>query len=138
MKQQQIPIQYPTDPAELLRDVARKQTLGDAIKVCAELAGYEMDKQLQDDLGVDKGQLSRWQSNTEGIMWAKLEKLMDLCGNDAPLFWMLHRRGWDLRSIRKIESETQRQLREANERIRELETKYQNVIEGLRDVRAAA
>ncbi len=36
---------------------------------------------------------------------------MDFCGNDAPLLWMLHQRGWDLHSLRKRESETEKALR---------------------------
>ena len=48
-------------------------------------------------------------------------KLMDVCGNDAPLLWMLHQRGYDLYSLRKLESETQKQnrlLREENSALR--------------------
>ena len=46
---------------------------------------------------------------------------MDACGNDAPLLWMLHNRGYDLHSIRRRESETERQnrmLREENAALR--------------------
>jgi hypothetical protein len=46
---------------------------------------------------------------------------MDACGNDAPLMWMMHQRGYDLHSIRKLESETEkvnRQLREENAALR--------------------
>jgi len=92
-------------------EIARKTTLGGAIELCAEAAGFELDKELQSRLGVDKAQFSRWQSGTEGIVWAKFERLMDICGNDAPLLWMLYRRGYDLHSLRKQETEYQRQLR---------------------------
>jgi hypothetical protein len=44
----------------------------------------------------------------------------DACGNDAPLYWMLHQRGYDLCSLRKTESETQRKLRLAQEEIKAL------------------
>jgi plasmid maintenance system antidote protein VapI len=96
-------------------EVARKQTLGAAIELCAELGGFALDKSLQAELGVDKAQFSRWQSGQEGIVWPKFEKLMDACGNDAPLFWMLHQRGYDLHSIRKMESETEKENRELKE-----------------------
>lgn len=92
-------------------EVSRKQSLGASIELCAELGGYELDKQLQQALSADKGQFSRWLSGTEGILWCKLKKLMDLCGNDAPLLWMLYQRGYDLHSLRKRESETEGQLR---------------------------
>ncbi len=105
----------PTDVAPA--DVARKQSLGAAIELCAELGGYQLDKQLASDLKVDAAQFSRWSNGTEGIKWAKLVELMDKCGNDAPVLWMLHQRGWDLSSLRKRETETERELRLAREEI---------------------
>lgn len=102
-------------------EVARKQTLGAAIDLCAELAGFSLDKELQMALDVDKGQFSRWQSGQEGIKWEKFCALMDVCGNDAPLLWMLHQRGYDLHSLRRRESETEMKLRMAEERIKKLE-----------------
>lgn len=106
-------------------EISRKKTLGHAIELCAEAAGYELDKSLQSELGVDKAQFSRWLSGTEGIIWPKLEKLMDTCGNDAPLFWMLHMRGYDLHSIRKLETETEKRARIAEERCKNLESLLQ-------------
>lgn len=73
------------------------------------------------ELGVDKAQFSRWQSGSEGVVWPKLEKLMDVCGNDAPLLWMAYQRGFDLHSLRQRETETERQnrlLREENAALR--------------------
>lgn len=98
-------------------EVMRKQSLGKAIELCAEAAGFSLDKELQQTLGVDKGQFSRWLSEQEGVKWDKFSLLMDTCGNDAPLLWMLHNRGYDLYSLRKKETETEREnriLREEN------------------------
>lgn len=114
MTQLAIPIEV--NPAE----VSRKPTMGAAISLCAELAGLE-PKQIQGKLGMDKGQWSRWESGSEGVIWPKLSALMDFCGNDAPLLWMLHQRGYDLHSIRKLETETERdnrRLREENAALR--------------------
>ncbi|MHB1176100.1 MAG: hypothetical protein ACYCZJ_13355 [Sulfuriferula sp.] len=107
----QIPLQMPVRPDE----ISRKQTLGAAMEMCAELGGDALDKTLQQELEVDKAQFSRWQSGTEGILWPKLKKMMDTCGNDAPLLWMLHQRGYDLYSPRKRETETEQKLRETQE-----------------------
>lgn len=96
-------------------DIERKRTLGAAIEFCAEAAGYALDKQLASDLQVDKGQFSRWTSGTEGIVWPKLARLMDRCGNDAPLWWMAFDRGYDLHALRRRESELERQLRHVQE-----------------------
>lgn len=102
-------------------EVMRKQSLGGAIELCAEVGGYALDKALQQELGVDKAQFSRWQSGTEGVQWSKFAALMDKCGNDAPVLWMLHQRGYDLYSLRRRESETEREnrlLKEENAALR--------------------
>ena len=104
----------------LPEEIERKQSLGKAIEFCAELAGYSYDKTLEDVLNkngckVDKTQLSRWQTGSEGIKWEKLNAIMEVCGNDAPLLWMLHARGYELRSIHKRENELQKELRLAKE-----------------------
>jgi plasmid maintenance system antidote protein VapI len=115
MNQVALPVQFTPD------EVLRKHSLGAALELCAELAGFSLDKELQGLLGVDKAQFSRWMSGTEGISWPKFVKLMDACGNDAPLLWMLSQRGYDLHSVRKLESETERQnrcLREENAALR--------------------
>ena len=125
-------------PAEIRpEEVARKQSLGDAINMCAELAGFALDKELQQQMGVDKAQFSRWTSGTEGIVWPKFMRLMDACGNDAPLLWMLHQRGYDLASIRKRESEVERELRMARETIARMEHERDVERRLFRDLRAA-
>lgn len=109
-------------PVEVRPDeVAREKTLGGAIELCAKLQGFSLDKELQQALGVDKAQFSRWHSGQEGVIWPKFVRLMDLCGNDAPLLWMLHQRGYDLHSLRKRETETEREnrlLKEENAALR--------------------
>lgn len=111
-------IAIPVDVAP--HEVQRKATLGGAIELCAEVGGKE-PKEIQSDLRTDKGQWSRWTSGTEGVIWPKFTALMDLCGNDAPLLWMVGARGYDLHSLRRLESETERQnrlLREENAALR--------------------
>lgn len=126
-------------PSEIRpEEVARKQSLGDAIQMCAELAGFSLDKELQQQMGVDKAQFSRWTSGTEGIVWPKFARLMDACGNDAPLFWMLHQRGYDLASVRKRESEFERKLREAEQIIKDLQHEREVERRLLRDLRVTA
>ncbi len=97
-------------------EIARERTLGGAIGLCAKAAGLA-PKEVQDGLKSDKSQWSRWESGSEGIVWTKFEALMDLCGNDSPLLWMLWRRGYDLSSLRRQETELEQQLRLAREQI---------------------
>ena len=76
---------------------------------------FEAPKQVADKGHFDKAQLSRWESGAEGVCWPKLVTLMDVCGNDAPVLWQLHQRGFDLASVRRRESELERQLRSMTE-----------------------
>ncbi|WP_157443340.1 hypothetical protein [Curvibacter lanceolatus] len=97
-----------------------------------------MPKEVQDALKADRSQFSRWTDDKEGITWSKLSALMDVCGNDAPLLWMLNARGYDLTSLRKRETETQRELREAREEIERLKQEREVERRLFRDLRAAA
>lgn len=101
-------VAMPTDITP--QEVMRETTLGGAIGLCAKVAGLE-PKQVQSALHMDKAQWSRWESGQEGIVWPKLSAVMDTCGNDAPLLWMLHARGYDLSSIRKRETEAEKENR---------------------------
>lgn len=92
------------------QEVAREKSLGEAIALCVKAAGFE-PKDLQLDLKWDKAQWSRWESGQEGIVWPKLVAVMDYCGNDAPLLWMLNARGYELSSLHKKETEKEKECR---------------------------
>jgi hypothetical protein len=108
MTQHSIPVEV------TISEVVRQQSLGAAIGLCANAAGFS-GKQVQSDLKLDKAQWSRWESGGEGVVWEKLASLMAHCGNHAPLLWMIHQSGYDLNSLRKRESETEKRLREVTE-----------------------
>lgn len=115
-----------------IAEVMRKPSLGKAIEYCAELAGFSYDKALEEALKkngvtVDCTQLTRWKQGAEGIKWPKLCGVMDTCGNDAPLLWMNHDRGWDINSLRRRETETQRE----NRLLREEVTALRRVVQGM-------
>lgn len=112
----QIGIPMDVSPAEVMR----KRDFGASIELCLELGGKE-PKEVMVDLKLDKSQFSRWHSGQEGILVPKLFSLMDYCGNDSPLLWLNHARGWDLHAMRKVETEVERQnrlLREENAALR--------------------
>lgn len=132
MSQLQIP--HPVS----LDEVARKSSLGKAIDLCAEIGGARNDAEVSTDLGVDKAQLSRWKNDSEGIKWPKLKSMMQSYGNHAPVLWMLYDLGYDLTSLRMRETETERQLREARERIAELESRHEIEIDLLRKLKGVA
>lgn len=117
-------IPSPVTPQEVMRE----KSLGGAIDLCAKAAGKE-PKELQIVTRSDKAQWSRWTSGAEGIVWPKFRALMDECGNHAPVLWMLHDLGYDLTSLRMRESETERKLREAEERAHAAEQKVRILTE---------
>jgi hypothetical protein len=93
-------------PSEVTaQEIAREKTFGGSIALCAKAAGLE-PKQITDGVRtsenkpVDKAAWSRWINDNEGVEWPKLVQIMDRCGNDAPLLWMLHARGYELASLR--------------------------------------
>ena len=120
---------FPSDVTP--QEIAREQTLGGAIGLCAKAAGLA-PKEVQDRLKSDKAQWSRWESGAEGVIWPKLAALMDTCGNDAPLLWMLQQRGYDLGSLRRQESETELALRLAREEVAQLRHDKRVLTEALR------
>ena len=108
-------------------EVMRERSLGDAILLCIKAAGLE-PKQVHAELRLDKAQWSRWVSGQEGVKWERLRAVQDLCGNDAPTLWMLHDRGYDLSTVRRIESTVEREnrmLREENAALRRVLTGQQ-------------
>lgn len=111
-----VPVQMGLPSEVTPNEIAREKTLGGAIDLCVKAAGKE-PKELQIVTKSDKAQWSRWTSGQEGIVWPKFRALMDECGNHAPVLWMLHDLGYDLSSLRRKESETERELRTAREEI---------------------
>jgi hypothetical protein len=93
---------------------AQPSMLG-AIKLCISLGGFESEKVVYGDLGIDAGHWSRIHRGEAHFPVDKLTQLMDLCGNEAPLIWLTNARGYEATSLRKRESETERALREAHE-----------------------
>lgn len=72
------------------------------------------------DVGLEASVFSKTVSGQVGIFWEKLDRLMDVCGSELPLMWMLYQRGYDPASLRKRESELERQLREERETVERL------------------
>lgn len=109
----------PTDVR--VEDIARQPTLSGALALCAAAAGLDLEKEVHVPLGIDAGHWTRMRSGAAGIQWEKLAAICDLCGNDAPLLWMLHQRGYDLHSLRIREDETKKALRVEQEKTARLQ-----------------
>lgn len=85
-----------------------------AVKYACEHSGLQ-DKSIALEADVDNALLSRAKAADARLPFEALHKLMDCTGSEAPLYAWLLTRGYDPRSLRKLESETERALREASE-----------------------
>jgi hypothetical protein len=92
--------------------VHRQSSLLAAIQLCLQAAGIA-DKEAHLALGIDAGHWSRMLRGDAHFPLHLLGPLMDMAGNEAPLEWLAHSRGYELRPL---ETELERQVREEQER----------------------
>lgn len=81
---------------------------------------------------IDASTLAKVKQGTARPSEDHLNRMMDATGSEAWLFYWLLKRGYDPRSLRKLETETERQLRESQERVAALEHDKRVLIEALR------
>lgn len=113
-------------------DIARQPSFGSALALGAAAAGLDLEKEVHIPLGIDAGHWTRMRSGEAGIQWKKLKAVCDLFGNDAPLLWMLYQQGYDLHSVRRRESEVDRENRELKEEIEQLKRDKRVLAEAMR------
>lgn len=75
-------------------------------------------KQIYEPLGKDKGTWSRIESGDMSFQADDIQKFCHLVGNDAIVLWLAHTAGYDTRSMRKQQTEIEKQLEE-EKRLRE-------------------
>ena len=110
--ERQMPLVVPGEKIDVpVEQIIRKRSFCAAVALCVSVTGMD-DKEVYVPLGIDAGHWSRMMKGDANFPMDKLGPLMDLCGNEAPLIWLAHHRGYELRPL---ESETQRQLREERE-----------------------
>lgn len=97
--------------------IVKQPTMTKALQLCQTLSGKD-DAQFYGPDGIVKDQ-AQWSrimgSSPHNFPHDKLNLFMDLAGNEVPLMWLLHSRGYDLNSLRHLETETEKRLRLAQE-----------------------
>lgn len=106
-----------------------------AIKYAIEHSG-RLEKSVAWDAGIDPATISKAKSGQARLNDNDLDALMDATGSEAPLYARLLRRGWDPRSLRKLETETEQKLRVAEERIAKLEAEREIELRLMKELRA--
>lgn len=94
------------------------------------------EKTVALEADIDASTLAKVKQGTARPSEEHLERIMDACGSEAWLYYWLLKRGYDPHSLRKLETETERRLREANERCAKLENDRRVLIEALRGTAA--
>jgi len=114
--------------------IVKQTDMTSALNLCQSISG-KADKSFACPGGIVEtpAQWSRilGESRSHFFPHDKLNKFMDVAGNEAPLLWLMHSRGYDLRSLRKKETETEQALREAKERIAALELERQILVNAM-------
>jgi hypothetical protein len=90
------------------------------------------DKSIAIEIGVDPAVLSKVQSGQARLSEDKMDALMDACGSEAWLHYWLHKRGYDPRTMRRLETELERDLRLAREEVVQLRHDKRVLVEALR------
>lgn len=113
--------------------IARLASLTKALSFCQHMSGLD-DKSFVGDGGIvkDTAQWSRiMNSGQHYFPQDQLNKFMDKAGNEVPLLWLLHSRGYDIAALRHRETEMERRLRLAEEALARSEQKRAALVEAL-------
>lgn len=113
-----------------MADVARQQSWGAALTFCASKSGLQ-DKVIAAEIGMQDAVWSRCKTGQNAPSGEQLVRLMDRCGNHAPLYWLLLKTGFDPSSLRPLESESERKVRELADALDAERTKTRILTEAL-------
>lgn len=104
-----------------------------AIRYCTEHSGLQ-DKSIAIEIETDNAVLSKAKLGQARLNDDALNALMDATGIEAPLYAMLLRRGYDPRSLRRIETDIERENRELRERLSTMELEREIERRAIRDL----
>lgn len=111
-----------TIPVELVNN---QPSLSAAIALCIQASGLE-EKEVYIPLEIDAGHWTRIMKGDAHFPVNKLNQLMDMCGNEAPLIWLAHSRG---KGLVLLKSEAERRAEQAEHRAEEAEKKLEWALE---------
>lgn len=136
LAEQELPLARKPDQATVsLQLLDRQKTLANAVALCIQLSGLD-DKEIYLSLGIDAGHWSRMMKGNAHFPLEHLPELMNMCGNQAPLLWLVKKMGYDINSMRPMESETEKKLRLAEEKIARMEAERAIEMRLLRELKA--
>lgn len=87
-----------------------------AISAMIATSGLQ-EKTVAIEAGIDPSTLAKVKQGTARPSEDHLDAFMDACGSEAWLFYWLLKRGYDPRSLRRFESDVERENRELREQL---------------------
>ena len=124
MQQENLPLRIvsrPTGADVSIEAIARKGSLTEAVFLAMEVANVK-DNVVCLELDIDPATFSKIRSGTRYFPMNKIGALMDLCGNDIPLRWLAHHRGYGLVRLKcELEKENEQLRSELEEQARKFE-----------------
>lgn len=133
MKQEQLPLISEMQVVDM-STVQRLSSMTKAIVLCADLGGFENDKDFSRAMDLDPSVWSQIQSGARFFPQDKYERLFQACKNEVPLMWLADRRGYVLTPK---ETEMERRLRITQEALSK-ERERSALLAGLLQGRAVA
>ena len=101
-----------------------------AIASMIALSGLQ-EKTVAIEAEIDASTLAKVKQGTARPSEEHLDRMMDATGSEAWLYYWLLKRGYDPRSLRKLETETERRAREAEEALAQERLKVRVLTEAL-------
>jgi nucleotide-binding universal stress UspA family protein len=101
-----------------------------AIGSMIALSGLQ-EKTVAIEAEIDASTLAKVKQGSARPSEDHLDRMMDATGSEAWLYYWLLKRGYDPRSLRKLESETERRAREAEELLAQERLKVKVLTEAL-------
>lgn len=95
------------------------------------------EKTVAIEAEIDASTLAKVKQGTARPSADHLDRMMDATGSEAWLYYWLLRRGYDPRSLRKLETETERELREARAEVERLRSEREVELRLLKELRNA-
>lgn len=129
----QLKVKHPIQPVPE-SDWPKLRSEATALKYAIERSG-RLEKSIAWDAEVDPAILSKAKSGQARLNDDDRDAVMDATGCEAPLYAMLLRRGYDPRSLRKLETEIERELRETKEKLAALQSEREIELRLIRELR---
>lgn len=114
-------------------DFAGLATEAAAVRYAIEHSRLQ-DKTVAIEIGTDAGTLSKAKAGQARLNEEALDRLADCTGYESTLFAHCLRRGYDPRSLRRIETDVERENRELREQVTALQTEREIERRTIRDL----